>query len=84
VVNNAGLLRDRMLFAMSDDDWDQVLRVHLRGHFLLCRNAARTGGRRPRRPRARCTAGGQHLSEAFLLGRRGRPTRRRERPASSP
>lgn len=40
VVNNAGMLRDRMLFSMSDDDWDQVIRVHLRGHFLLCRNAA--------------------------------------------
>jgi NAD(P)-dependent dehydrogenase (short-subunit alcohol dehydrogenase family) len=40
VVNNAGVLRDRMLFSMSDDDWDTVLRVHLRGHFLLSRNAA--------------------------------------------
>jgi NAD(P)-dependent dehydrogenase (short-subunit alcohol dehydrogenase family) len=40
VVNNAGLLRDRMLFGMSDQDWDLVVRVHLRGHFLLSRNAA--------------------------------------------
>ena len=40
VVNNAGVLRDRMLFNMSDDEWDLVLRVHLRGHFLLSRNAA--------------------------------------------
>ncbi|MFF0814732.1 3-oxoacyl-ACP reductase [Rhodococcus sp. NPDC003318] len=40
VVNNAGIVRDRMLFSMSDDEWDMVLRVHLRGHFLLCRNAA--------------------------------------------
>ncbi|WP_307828448.1 3-oxoacyl-ACP reductase [Antrihabitans sp. YC2-6] len=40
VVNNAGVVRDRMLFNMSDDDWDLVLRVHLRGHFLLSRNAA--------------------------------------------
>ncbi|QNG17526.1 3-oxoacyl-ACP reductase [Rhodococcus triatomae] len=40
VVNNAGITRDRMLFNMSDDDWDLVLRVHLRGHFLLSRNAA--------------------------------------------
>lgn len=40
VVNNAGITRDRMLFNMSDDDWDLVLKVHLRGHFLLCRNAA--------------------------------------------
>lgn len=40
VVNNAGVLRDRMLFGMSDDDWDVVMRVHLRGHFLLSRGAA--------------------------------------------
>ncbi|MBF6288218.1 3-oxoacyl-ACP reductase [Nocardia cyriacigeorgica] len=39
VVNNAGITRDRMLFNMSDEDWDAVIAVHLRGHFLLCRNA---------------------------------------------
>ncbi|MGZ8177133.1 3-oxoacyl-ACP reductase [Williamsia sp. SKLECPSW1] len=37
---NAGVVRDRMLFNMSDDEWDLVVRVHLRGHFLLNRNAA--------------------------------------------
>ena len=40
VVNNAGMTRDRMIFNMSDDEWDAVIRVHLRGHFLLSRNAA--------------------------------------------
>ena len=40
VVNNAGITRDRMLFNMSDQDWDLVIAVHLRGHFLLTRNAA--------------------------------------------
>lgn len=40
VVNNAGITRDRMLFNMSDEDWDAVIAVHLRGHFLLTRNAA--------------------------------------------
>jgi NAD(P)-dependent dehydrogenase (short-subunit alcohol dehydrogenase family) len=40
VVNNAGITRDRMLFNMSDEDWDAVMAVHLRGHFLLTRNAA--------------------------------------------
>ena len=34
------MTRDRMLFNMSDDEWDAVIRVHLRGHFLLSRNAA--------------------------------------------
>ena len=40
VINNAGITRDRMLFNMTDEDWDLVMKVHLRGHFLLTRNAA--------------------------------------------
>ncbi|MGV9858914.1 3-oxoacyl-ACP reductase [Gordonia sp. NPDC003425] len=40
VVSNAGVVRDKMLFNLTDDDWDLVIRVHLRGHFLLNRNAA--------------------------------------------
>jgi NAD(P)-dependent dehydrogenase (short-subunit alcohol dehydrogenase family) len=40
VVNNAGITRDRMLFNMTDEDWDTVIAVHLRGHFLMTRNAA--------------------------------------------
>ncbi|CPR11230.1 3-ketoacyl-ACP reductase [Mycobacterium bohemicum DSM 44277] len=40
VINNAGITRDRMLFNMTDEEWDQVIAVHLRGHFLLTRNAA--------------------------------------------
>jgi NAD(P)-dependent dehydrogenase (short-subunit alcohol dehydrogenase family) len=40
IVNNAGITRDRMLFNMSDEEWDAVIAVHLRGHFLLTRNAA--------------------------------------------
>jgi NAD(P)-dependent dehydrogenase (short-subunit alcohol dehydrogenase family) len=39
-VNNAGILRDRMVFSMSDDEWDAVVRVHLRGHFMPTRAAA--------------------------------------------
>ena len=40
VVNNAGILRDRTLTSMSDADWDDVIAVHLRGHFDLTRAAA--------------------------------------------
>jgi NAD(P)-dependent dehydrogenase (short-subunit alcohol dehydrogenase family) len=40
VVNNAGILRDRMLFSMAEDEWDAVLRVHLKGTFATCRHAA--------------------------------------------
>ena len=37
LVNNAGVIRDNLLFKMTDDDWDTVLGVHLRGAFLMCR-----------------------------------------------
>jgi 3-oxoacyl-[acyl-carrier protein] reductase len=41
LVNNAGVTRDNLLFRMSDDDWDVVMRVHLRGSFLMTRAAQR-------------------------------------------
>jgi len=37
LVNNAGIIRDNLLFKMSEDDWDMVLGVHLRGAFLMSR-----------------------------------------------
>jgi NAD(P)-dependent dehydrogenase (short-subunit alcohol dehydrogenase family) len=40
LVNNAGILRDRMSFNMSEEDWDSVIRVHLKGHFAPSRFAA--------------------------------------------
>jgi NAD(P)-dependent dehydrogenase (short-subunit alcohol dehydrogenase family) len=40
LVNNAGILRDRMLINMSEAEWDDVVRVHLRGHFLPTKFAA--------------------------------------------
>ena len=39
LINNAGIIRDNMLFKMSEDDWDMVLGVHLRGAFLMSRAA---------------------------------------------
>ncbi len=39
LVNNAGILRDAMSFNMSEDDWDAVIRVHLKGHFAPSRFA---------------------------------------------
>ncbi|MEI2809468.1 MAG: 3-oxoacyl-ACP reductase FabG [Nocardioides sp.] len=39
LVNNAGITRDNLLFKMSDDDWDQVINVHLRGAFCMTRAA---------------------------------------------
>jgi NAD(P)-dependent dehydrogenase (short-subunit alcohol dehydrogenase family) len=40
VVNNAGILRDRMLVNMTEDEWDAVIAVHLKGHFAVTRHAA--------------------------------------------
>jgi NAD(P)-dependent dehydrogenase (short-subunit alcohol dehydrogenase family) len=40
VVNNAGFVRDRMFVSTSEDEWDAVVRVHLKGHFCVARHAA--------------------------------------------
>jgi NAD(P)-dependent dehydrogenase (short-subunit alcohol dehydrogenase family) len=40
LVNVAGILRDRMIFNMSEEEWDSVIRVHLKGHFNTIRPAA--------------------------------------------
>jgi 3-oxoacyl-[acyl-carrier protein] reductase len=74
VVNNAGVLRDRMIFSQSSEDWDTVVRVHLRGHAATCQAATaywrdrfkETG--EPQWARVVNTA-----SEAFLFGSVGQP-----------
>ncbi len=40
LVNNAGILRDKMLVNMGEDEWDSVIHVHLKGHFVPTRHAA--------------------------------------------
>jgi NAD(P)-dependent dehydrogenase (short-subunit alcohol dehydrogenase family) len=40
VVNNAGFVRDRMFVSCSEEEWDAVIRVHLKGHFCIARHAA--------------------------------------------
>ena len=40
LINNAGILRDRMLTNMSEAEWDSVIKVHLKGTFAPCRHAA--------------------------------------------
>lgn len=56
LVNNAGFLRDRMLVNLSEDEWDAVVRVHLKGHFAPMRHAAahwRSEAKAGRQPDAR-------------------------------
>jgi len=72
VVNNAGITRDRMLFNMSDEEFDQVIRIHLRGHFLLSRNAASHWRQRAKDTGASVDASVINTaSEAFLTGSPG-------------
>lgn len=40
LVNNAGIVRDRMLVNLGEDEWDAVIKVHLKGHFAPMRHAA--------------------------------------------
>ncbi|WP_369199613.1 SDR family oxidoreductase [Streptomyces sp. PU-14G] len=68
LVNNAGFLRDRMLVNLDEDDWDAVVRVHLKGHFLPMKHAAahwRTEAKAGRTPEARVV---NTSSGAGLLG----------------
>jgi len=74
VVNNAGVLRDKMLFNLTEADWDDVIRVHLKGHAAVSRaaavhwrNASKAAGG-PVYGRVVNTA-----SEAFLFGSAGQP-----------
>jgi len=74
LVNNAGVLRDRMIFSMSEQEWDTVIRVHLRGHFVTTRLA--TAYWRDASKRAGGPVYGRIVntsSEAFLLGSAGQP-----------
>ncbi|MBM4013598.1 MAG: 3-oxoacyl-[acyl-carrier-protein] reductase [Planctomycetes bacterium] len=47
VVNNAGVTRDGLLMRMSDEDWDAVMAIDLKGVFLVCRAAARALAKSP-------------------------------------
>ncbi|GGU77620.1 3-oxoacyl-ACP reductase [Streptomyces filipinensis] len=75
LVNNAGILRDRMVFSMTEDEWDSVIRVHLKGHFNTTHFAAAHWRERSK------AAGGEKVygrivntsSEAFLAGSAGQP-----------
>jgi NAD(P)-dependent dehydrogenase (short-subunit alcohol dehydrogenase family) len=68
LVNNAGILRDRMLVSLDEAEWDAVLRVHLRGHAATLRHAAaywRAEDKAGRRPSGRVI---NTSSGAGLLG----------------
>jgi NAD(P)-dependent dehydrogenase (short-subunit alcohol dehydrogenase family) len=73
LVNNAGFVRDRMLVNTTEDEWDAVLRVHLKGHFATLRHAgaywrqeAKAG--RPRAARVINTSSGAGLQGSVGQG----------------
>ncbi|MEV7096711.1 SDR family oxidoreductase [Amycolatopsis sp. NPDC051045] len=71
LVNNAGFVRDRMLVNLAEDEWDAVVRVHLKGHFAPLRHAAehwRAEAKAGRMPSARVI---NTSSGAGLLGSAG-------------
>ena len=74
VVNNAGITRDKMLFNMTDEEFDLVVRIHLRGHFLLTRNASAYWRDKAKEAGAPVDAAVINTaSEAFLVGPPGQP-----------
>ncbi len=73
MVNNAGFCRDKTIFGMSDEEFDSVVRVHLRGHFVNIRNATKHW-------REKAKAGEEVYgrlistsSEAMIFGSAGQP-----------
>jgi len=73
LVNNAGFLRDKMIFSMSEEDFDSVVRVHLKGHFVNLRHATeywRNRGKAGQEVYGRIIS---TASEAAIFGSPGQP-----------
>ncbi|GAA4527736.1 SDR family oxidoreductase [Amycolatopsis samaneae] len=68
LVNNAGFLRDRMLVNLAEEEWDAVVRVHLKGHFATLRHAAEYWRAEAKAGRARAARVINTSSGAGLLG----------------
>ncbi len=74
LVNNAGILRDRMIFSMTEEDWDAVIRVHLKGHFATTSAATKYWRAQSKAAEAPVYARVINTaSEAFLFGSAGQP-----------
>jgi NAD(P)-dependent dehydrogenase (short-subunit alcohol dehydrogenase family) len=59
IVNNAGIVRDKMFVNLTEQDWDEVIRVHLRGHFCITQTLVR-------RWRDQVKAGGQKVDARIV------------------
>jgi 3-oxoacyl-[acyl-carrier protein] reductase len=75
VVNNAGILRDKMLYNMTEEEWDAVIRIHLKGHFCVSRHATAYWRERSKENEGKPIYGRivNTSSEAYLFGSPGQP-----------
>jgi NAD(P)-dependent dehydrogenase (short-subunit alcohol dehydrogenase family) len=75
VVNNAGILRDRMIYNMSEEEWDAVIRVHLKGHFCVSRHATAYWREKSKEAEGKPVYGRiiNTSSESYLFGSPGQP-----------
>ena len=81
LINNAGILRDRMVFSMSETDWDAVVQVHLKGTFAPSTMPPPGGGSRPRLGRASKPGSSTPPRRRASSATWARPTTARPRPA---
>ena len=79
LVNNAGFVRDRMLVNTSEEEWDAVIRVHLKGHFAPLRHAGAYWRAESKEGRQRAARVDQHVVGRGAAGV-GRARRRTPRP----
>lgn len=80
VVNNAGIVRDRMLFSMTEAEFDAVIAVHLKGTFALTRHACAYWREASKRGNASPAASSTRRPGQACSGTRGSPTTVRRRP----
>ena len=82
LVNNAGFVRDRMLVNTSEEEWDAVIRVHLKGHFAPLRHAGAYWRAESKEGRQRAARVINTSSAPVCRAASARPPTRRPRPAS--
>lgn len=73
LVNNAGILRDRMLWNMTDEEWDAVMKTHLYGHFYCTRAAVIQMREAIKEGKQKCGRIINFTSHAGIYGNAGQP-----------
>ena len=79
VVNNAGNNRDRMFTSLSEDDWDDVIRVHLKGHFACHPMLRNIGVKNPKMEKTQMHGSSTQVPALGFKALLGRPTMQPQR-----